>query len=366
MEQAYNSQDFRVRKILLVDDEVGICYNLQAFFEDHGYQVLVAYNGKEGLETFLAEEPDLVILDLHMPEMNGHELLLQIAETHPEIPKIVMSGVGVITEAMQSINEGGWDFIAKPILDLNVMLHKIRLVEEKAHLLLQNRLYQEHLEHLVEAKTADVQRLNLQIIATQKEIVAKLGDVIETRSKETGNHVRRVALISRLLALKYGLDPQEAEIIRMASPLHDVGKIGIPDEILNKKGKLSESEFERIKSHSNIGYEMLKGSDQPIIKAGAIIAQQHHERWDGSGYPLGLKGEEIHVYGRITCLADCYDALRQKRHYKEAWSEERTLAYLRENSGVMFEPKLVELFLKNLSAIEAIVQANQQAETEYC
>lgn len=354
---------YQVKKILLVDDEIAICHNLKDFFVDFGYEVTIAHNGQDGLEMFKSSHPDLVILDLHMPKMSGHELLGSLTETYPDIPKIVISGVGVISEAMQTVNEGAWDFISKPIHDLNILSHKIKLIEEKATLIRQNRHYQEHLEQLVEKKTADVERLNLEIIDTQKEIVAKLGDVIETRSKETGNHVRRVALISRMLALASGIDPAEAEIIRMAAPLHDVGKIGIPDDILNKCGKLTEQEFEQIKSHASIGYNMLKDSEQPIIRAAAIIAEQHHECWDGSGYPNGLTGENIHIYGRIVCLTDVYDALRQKRHYKEAWPPEKTLDYIKEKSGIIFDPKLVELLIKKLSEIEAIIQENQQPES---
>ena len=360
MNHLTQSKVFQIKRVLIVDDEVSICKNLKAFLEDFGYEVFMAHNGKDGLKNFHSNLPDLVILDLHMPQMSGHDLLIDLKQTHPDIPKIVMSGVGVISEAMQTVEEGGWDFISKPIPDLDVLLHKISLVEEKANLIRQNRLYQEHLEQLVEKKTADVQRLNLQIIETQKEIVAKLGDVIETRSKETGNHVRRVARISRLLALSFGLSPDQAEIIRMASPLHDVGKIGIPDEILNKSGKLTAAEFEQIKTHTTIGYNMLKDSDQPIIQTAAIIAEQHHERWDGQGYPKGLKGGEIHIFGRITCLADIYDALRQKRPYKEAWDEISTRNYIKENNGSIFDPHLVKLFLQNLLEIEKIVRDYQQ------
>jgi len=297
-----------------------------------------------------------------MPVMSGHEVLASISETHPEIPKIVVSGVGVVSEAMETVSEGAWDFISKPIHDLNVLIHKIKQLEEKATLIRQNRFYKEHLEQLVEIKTTDIKNLNLQLIETQREIVVKLGDVIETRSQETGNHVRRVAYISRLLALAYGMESVEAEVIRMASPLHDVGKIGIPDAILNKCGKLTKEEFDEIKTHTIIGYNMLKNSAQPILKAAAIIAYQHHEHWDGLGYPNRLKGTDIHIYGRITCLADVYDALRQKRHYKEAWSKEKALAHIKESSGTMFEPKLVELFLQNIMEIERIVQIYQQPE----
>ena len=357
------TQPYQISRILLVDDEVSICRNLAAFFEDYGYETTLAHNGKEGLEKFYQILPDLIILDLHMPVMSGHALLRNIAASHPDIPKLIISGVGLISEAMQTISEGAWDFISKPIKDTNLLIHKIKLLEEKAHLMQQNRLYQEHLEQLVEQKTNAIQNLNLQLIETQKELAVKLGDVIETRSQETGNHVRRVAYISRLLALSYGLEQDDAEKLRMASPLHDVGKIGIPDAVLNKPGRLTPEEFDLIKTHTTIGCQMLSNSDQPIIQAGAIIAAQHHERWDGQGYPRGLSGEAIHIYGRITCLADVYDALRQKRHYKEAWSEERTLKYILENCGRIFDPKLVDVLMTMRSDINNILDIYQQPET---
>lgn len=362
-DQLSENNTYNVSKVLLVDDEPAICHNLRDYLEDWNYQVEIAYNGKEGLERFLDFAPDLVVLDLHMPIMSGHELLKALNKESPHTPKIVLSGVGVISEAMETIGEGGWDFISKPVNDFDILLHKIKQAEEKATLHLQNRLYRKHLEELVDKKTADIRDLNEQLIDTQKEIFAKLGDVIETRSQETGYHVRRVAYTSRLLALAYGLTPEDAEKLRMASPLHDVGKIGIPDAILNKNGKLTEEEFELIKTHTSIGYHLLKGSDQPIIEAGAIIAYQHHERWDGTGYPNGLKGEDIHIYGRITCLADVYDALRQKRHYKNSWSEAECLDYFKLNSGTFFDPTLVELFLANLAKVEEIIQKFQQPST---
>ncbi len=363
MNNASWNRKFTIRKILLVDDETAICENLQIFFEDYGYTVYVAHDGREGLNLFYRNNPDLVILDLHMPVMSGHDMLTTITASHPEVPKLIISGVGLLSEAMQTVSEGGWDFISKPINDLDELLHKVTMLQEKASLLRQNRLYREHLEQLVDQKTRAISELNLQLINTQKELVARLGDVIETRSKETGNHVRRVAYISRLLALAYGLDRTDAETLRMASPLHDVGKIGIPDAVLNKPGRLTPEEFELIKTHTSIGYEMLRNSAQPIIQAGAIVAQQHHERWDGQGYPRGLKGEEIHIFGRITCIADIYDALRQKRHYKQAWSQEQTLAYMTENIGLIFEPRLVELLRNKHGEIEQILQRYQQPDS---
>jgi response regulator RpfG family c-di-GMP phosphodiesterase len=191
--------------------------------------------------------------------------------------------------------------------------------------------------------------LNEELESTQKEIIYTMGEITETRSKETGHHVKRVAEYSRLLAIKYGLPEQEAEVIRWASPMHDVGKVGIPDAILNKPAALTTEEFEIMKTHAGLGYEMLKHSNKQILNAAAIIAQQHHEKFDGSGYPLGLQGENIHIYGRITALADVFDALCSDRVYKKAWEMDTVLELLRRERGRHFDPVIVDLFMKHLN-----------------
>lgn len=188
----------------------------------------------------------------------------------------------------------------------------------------------------------------------QKEILLILGEIIETRSEETGNHVRRVAEYSQLLSLKYGLPEDEAELIKVASTLHDIGKIGIPDSILNKPGKLTKEEFDVIKQHTISGYQMLKHSTGKILKAGAIIALTHHEKYDGSGYPKGLKGEEIPLYGRIIAISDVFDALSTDRVYKKAWDIEKVIDYFKAEKGKHFDPKLVDLFLNNIHEFLAI------------
>jgi response regulator RpfG family c-di-GMP phosphodiesterase len=193
--------------------------------------------------------------------------------------------------------------------------------------------------------------LNEEAEHTQMEIIFTLGEIAETRSKETGNHVKRVAEYSKLLALKYGISEKEAEIIRLASSMHDVGKVAVPDAILNKPGKLTPEEFEIIKNHTQHGYAMLNHSSRDIFKAAAIIAHQHHEKYNGQGYPNGLAGEDIHIYGRIAALADVFDALNTDRVYKKAWALEDTLKYFTEESGHHFDPKLVTLFFDNLPGI---------------
>ncbi|AXX95257.1 PAS domain S-box protein [Arcobacter ellisii] len=189
--------------------------------------------------------------------------------------------------------------------------------------------------------------LNEEIQSTQKEIIYKMGEIGETRSKETGNHVKRVAEYSKLLAILYGISENEANNLLIASPMHDIGKVGIPDSILKKPGKLTPDEFDFMKEHSIIGYNILKDSNRDILKTAAIVAKEHHERYDGTGYPFGLKGEEIHIYGRITAIADVFDALGSDRCYKKAWKDEEIFELLENEKGKQFDPFLVSLFLEN-------------------
>jgi response regulator RpfG family c-di-GMP phosphodiesterase len=223
-------------------------------------------------------------------------------------------------------------------------------------------LVNDNQKRLIELFSQNVQiayenvQLQHEIEDTQREIVYRLSEAVEQRSIETGNHVKRVAFICYDLAKAYGLSDTEAEKLMFASPLHDVGKVGIPDGILNKPMKLQEHEWEVMKTHSSIGYEILKDSKRAIIQAGAIIARDHHEKWDGTGYPAGKAAEDIHIYGRIAALADVYDALRHRRCYKSPWTPEAVLAHIVSESGKQFEPTLVEILKSRVDKIEAILQ----------
>lgn len=197
-------------------------------------------------------------------------------------------------------------------------------------------------------------RLSRDITETQRELLYMLGDVVESRSEETGQHVRRVALVSRFLALKVGLDEETADMIETAAPMHDVGKVGIRDAILNKPGKYEPHEFEEMKQHARMGHAILGTVARPLIKLASIIAQQHHERWDGTGYPSGLAGNEIHIAGRIVAIADVLDALSCQRVYKPAWDELQILDYFRDQRGLQFDPQLVDLLLTHWDAVQAL------------
>ncbi|MFB9752861.1 HD domain-containing phosphohydrolase [Paenibacillus hodogayensis] len=200
-------------------------------------------------------------------------------------------------------------------------------------------------------KSIESALLAQEIEETQREIIFTMGEIGESRSKETGNHVKRVAEYSYLLALGLGIPQAEADILKMASPMHDIGKVAIPDSVLEKPGKLTDEEFDIMKTHTEIGYNLLKNSNRRILKTAAIVAEQHHEKWNGKGYPRGLKGEEIHIHGRITAIADVFDALASDRVYKKAWELDRILNLFKEERGEHFDPAVVDVFFEQLPNI---------------
>ena len=222
------------------------------------------------------------------------------------------------------------------------------------------------LDLLIQTITINYRNLRLREVIdhNQREIIYRLSEVVETRSKETGLHVKRVSLYCELIAKLLGLPKAEQDMLKRAAPLHDIGKIGIPDRILNKPGKLDPDEWAIMKTHSKIGYDMLKDSDLQLFRVAGIIAYYHHEKWDGSGYPLGLKGEEIPLYGRITAFADVFDALGSDRCYKKAWPLDRILKLIREESGHHFDPKIVKVFLEHLDDFIKIRDMQQDQFTD--
>jgi response regulator RpfG family c-di-GMP phosphodiesterase len=222
------------------------------------------------------------------------------------------------------------------------------------------------IDHLVlaasySAKALESAALYKEIEDTQKEIIFTMAEVGESRSKETGFHVKRVAEYSYILAKGYGLSQNECDLLKMASPMHDIGKIGISDSILKKPGKLTDEEFEVMQSHAELGYDMLKSSNRRILKAASIVAYEHHEKWNGRGYPQKTKGEDIHIFGRITAMADVFDALASDRCYKKAWPLEKIYGLFREEKGEHFDPKLVDVFFEHLDEILHIHENYQDA-----
>jgi len=325
------------KTILIIDDNEINIENLMLLLEDK-YDLLAATDGKEALELLEEEKTDLILLDIMMPELDGFEVCKKLKEnksTH-DIPVIFITAKTDESSIQRAYEVGGVDYITKPFLAKEVLSRVYN------HLALSEQHH--HLEHMVEQKTKEIEE-------TQKEIIYTMGTIGENRSQETANHVKRVAAYSEILALGYGLSKEEARMLKEVSPMHDIGKVAIPDEILKKPEKFTDAEFEIMKTHATIGYDILKNSTKKLLKNASIVAHQHHEKYDGSGYPKGLSGENIHIYGRITAVADVFDALGSKRVYKEAWDDEKIFKYFKEQRSKHFDPKLVDILFENLDEI---------------
>ena len=271
--------------------------------------------------------------------MNSEKLRHQkhkLAKTCTHVRK-KLKNKNLVMEIMTNMTKNGEEFV------VNNLFYPIKDLEGNIVEILQ-----------IMYDITEIIHLNEEIINTQKEVVLTMGAIGETRSKETGQHVKRVAEYSYLLAKLAGLNENDASLLKQASPMHDIGKVGIPDNILNKPAKLTFEEFEIMKTHASIGYEMLKYSNRPILKASALVAKTHHEKWDGTGYPEGLKGEDIPIFGRITAIADVFDALGHNRVYKKAWELEDILALFKQESRKHFDPNLINLLFKHLDKFLAL------------
>jgi putative two-component system response regulator len=336
-------------KILAVDDFALNLKLIRTMLVDVGeFDLIEACNGREALDILeCTPDIDIVLLDLEMPVMNGYETLqyMKSNDRFREIPVIVITSDK--SKVKKILAMGANDFMAKPYDSEELKLRVLNHVRSKKLSDLARDL-NNILEDEVVRKTAALRKaLNLSREA-EFEISLRLGRAAEFRDLETGAHIRRISEMSKELAVFAGLSNQESEILRHASPLHDVGKIGIPDRILLKPGKLDESEFQLMKTHTVIGGEILSGADKfPVIKAGRIVALQHHEKWDGSGYPHGLTGTDIHIYGRIVMIADIFDALTSTRPYKKAFPLEKALEIMEDGRGSFFDPGLLDLFMGN-------------------
>ena len=330
------------KTILIVDDTELNVETLMDLLDDK-YDILASLDGESALEIVEEEENiDLILLDIMMPGIDGFEVCrrLKLNPKTNNIPIVFITAKTDDDSIEKAYELGGVDYITKPFRAREVLSR----IANHLSLSEQNHI----LEYMVKEKTKELHDLNKELEETQREVVFTMGAIGERRSKETGNHVKRVALYSELLAKFYELEEKEIQMLKEASPMHDIGKVAIPDAILNKPARFTPEEFGIMKNHSLLGYEMLQHSTRPLLKMASIIASQHHEKWDGTGYPKGLKGEEIHIYGRITALADVFDALGSYRVYKDAWSDEKIFQLFREERGKHFDPKLIDIFFDNV------------------
>jgi len=352
-------------KILAVDDDNFNLQIIQAMLIDVAATVYTAMNGKEALDLMQSvPDIDIVLLDLQMPVMDGFETLqrIKLSTTMANIPVIVVTADQ--QEVTKVLGLGANDFLAKPFNPDELRLRVMNHVQSKKYQDIANNMVMV-LDQEVAKKTAALQEALALSQEAEYEICLRLGRASEFRDMETGMHTRRISEISRELALLAGLSETDAEILRLASPLHDVGKIGIPDRILLKPGRLDDNEMQIMKLHTTIGGRILSDGERfTSLSAGQIVALQHHEKWDGSGYPHGLKGEDIHIFARIVMVADVFDALASDRPYKKAFPLEKIVTIMEEGRGQFFDPRLLQLFIDNLQQFVAIRERLKDQQDE--
>jgi len=316
-------------KILAVDDEVANLTLLREVLQNE-YDMVFAKNGADALKR-ASQKPDLIILDIMMPEMDGYEVCerLKADPATRDIPVIFLTAKITTQDETKGFDLGAVDYITKPLSPPILQ----RRVSQQIFIHNQNRI----LEATVKKRTQELEE-------TRLEIIQRLGHAAEFKDNDTGFHVIRMSHYSMLLGRAMGLPEEECELILNASPMHDIGKIGIPDAVLLKKGKLDEQEWEIMKQHPRMGAEILGKDDSLLMRTAREIALTHHEKWDGSGYPAGLKGKQIPLFTRIVMIADVFDALTTERPYKKAWPIEDALRVLDEGAGSHFDPELVPVF----------------------
>lgn len=356
----------RPKRILIVDDNESVRKWLKDTVEFLGHEPELARDGFEALAK-LELDIDLVLVDLEMPGMDGFEVIRRIRQ-HPDagdLPIIMVTGFTTEENVLRSIEAGASDFISKPvgITELRIRAASLLKMKEARDTIKRHKV---ELEVKVKKKTAQLRKALEEAVEARRRSYEAYQDTIhrlilaaEYKDEGTAAHIRRISELSALLARTFHLPPGEVELIKHASPMHDVGKIAVSDAILLKPGKLDEQEWIAMRAHTTAGGHILSESPSELLQAGKIIALSHHEKWDGSGYPKGLAGEDIPTWGRICAIADVFDALTSDRPYKKAFSNERSLQIMKEGQGKHFDPELLDLFIGRFDEVVAI-------QKQYC
>jgi putative two-component system response regulator len=351
------SHENRPMRTLIVDDQAPVRSLLNRLLTGRGHRCVDAANAEEALAVLGRHQFDLMLSDVHMPPgKSGLELIETARQRYPDMATIMVTAEDDPRLADVAIQLGAYGYVLKPfqasqlIISISNAMHRQRLETE-------NRMHREHLERTVADRTRDLRealaRLQLaeQALRTaHDETVIRLMRAAEFRDNETAQHIQRMCRYAELMARLIGMEPALRERIRDASAMHDIGKIGTPDQILLKAGRLQRGEFHIMKQHAEIGYRILQGTGVPVLEMGAMIAYTHHEKFDGSGYPRGLAGEAIPIEGRITAICDVFDALISRRVYKEPYPLRESLDFMRSQSGSHFDPELLHLFIDNVDA----------------
>jgi putative two-component system response regulator len=347
--------DPRDVRILVVDDQPIIRVALRGILQSVGYRCTEAANMEEAQDWLDREPFHVVLCDVEMPGGTGLDLVKALEPRFPDLAVIMVSGLDDAELALDCLQHGAYAYVLKPFQPREILLQVSSALRRR----MLELAYLER-EHQLERRVREATEM---IRHSREELSHRLIAASEYRDHETGAHVRRIGLYAAQMAELLGWDEGDVERIRAAAPMHDIGKIGVPDAILQKPGELTEGEWVMMKRHTTMGAAILKGSQVPFIQMGARIAACHHEKWDGSGYPNGLQGDQIPVEARITALVDVYDALANRRYYKEPWTQERIVPFLEKGAGLHFEPGLVGTFLQNLERFRQILETHPDEDT---
>ncbi len=334
--------------ILVVDDDAPMRELIVRFLDREGYQYKKAASAEEALDLLDQEEFALLISDINMPGKSGIDLLREVNSKYPDVAVVMATAVDDRNVAIQSLYMGAYGYITKPF-NKNELIINVANGLRRRKLEIDNRMHSKELEALVSARTEELRQ-------SRAETIHKLARAAEFRDNETAQHTIRMGHYCEILGLSAGLPEDFCRNLKIAAQLHDVGKIGISDTILLKTGKLTESEFNEIKKHPEIGFRILKDSKSDILNLGAEIALTHHEKFNGTGYPRGLSGNEIPIVGRLSAICDVFDALTSKRVYKPAMLVEDAFDVITQERGQHFDPELADLFIKNKSQILAVME----------
>lgn len=348
------------RKVLIVDDEEPIRRLLGYLLEPHGYVVTLAAESREARQHLEKNSYALVLCDVNMPGESGMDLVRHILTQYPLTAVIMVTGLDSPVLANAALDMGAFGYVIKPF-EANEVLINVANALRRRKLEIENSMHRENLEEVVRTRTIALQqaldwleRSEKELRLSREETIQRLAIAAEFRDSATAQHIQRMSHYCELLARRFGLSPDRCDLIRTASPMHDIGKIGTPDHVLLKPGKFTPEEFNVIAQHAEIGYRILGGSDAELLKVAAVIAWTHHERWDGSGYPRNLKGDTIPIEGRIASIADAFDALTTERVYKPAFPFEHAVDLMVKHKAQHFDPDLIDVFMGSIDDIRRI------------